>query len=93
MFAINNVPDHLHLLEGFGTTMSMADFMEEIKAISSKFINDKDLIGLKIPDSKNGLKLEPVTPLSIQTRGNVHRSSPDVHKHHALPYSTHRHTA
>jgi len=47
MLAINNVPDHLHLLVGFGTTMSMADFMEEIKAISSKFINDKGWLKVK----------------------------------------------
>jgi len=40
MLAINNMPDHLHLFVGFGTTMSMADFMEEVKAISSKFINE-----------------------------------------------------
>ena len=39
--AINNMPEHLHLFVGFGTTMSMADFMEEVKAISSKFINEK----------------------------------------------------
>ncbi|RPH29764.1 MAG: IS200/IS605 family transposase [Bacteroidales bacterium] len=41
LLAINNMPDHLHLLVGFGTTMSMSDFMEEVKSISSKFINDK----------------------------------------------------
>ena len=41
MLAINNVPDHLHMLVGFGTTMSMGDFMEEVKSISSKFINEK----------------------------------------------------
>lgn len=41
LIAINNVPDHLHMFIGFGTTMSMADFMEEVKSISSKFINDK----------------------------------------------------
>lgn len=41
MLAINNVPDHLHMLVGFGSTMSMGDFMEEVKAISSKFINEK----------------------------------------------------
>ena len=44
LLAINNVPNHLHLLVGFGTTMSMADFMEEVKAISSKFINDQHWI-------------------------------------------------
>lgn len=41
ILAINNMPDHLHLFVGFGTTMSMADFMEEVKSISSKFINEK----------------------------------------------------
>jgi len=41
MLAINNMPDHLHLFVGFGTAMSMADFMEEVKSISSKFINEK----------------------------------------------------
>jgi len=44
MLAINNVPDHIHLLVGFGTTMSISDFMEEVKAISSKFINEKGWI-------------------------------------------------
>jgi len=44
MLAINNMPDHLHLLVGFGTTISMADFMEEVKSISSKFINEKEWI-------------------------------------------------
>jgi REP element-mobilizing transposase RayT len=44
LLAINNLPDHMHILVGFGTTMSMADFMEEIKSISSKFINEKGWI-------------------------------------------------
>lgn len=44
LLAINNVPDHLHMLVGFGTTMSIADFIEEVKSISSKFINDKNWI-------------------------------------------------
>jgi REP element-mobilizing transposase RayT len=44
VLAINNIPDHLHLFVGFGTTMSIADFMEEVKSISSKFINEKGWI-------------------------------------------------
>jgi putative transposase len=44
MLAINSVPDHLHMLVGFNTIMSMADFMEEVKSISSKFINEKGWI-------------------------------------------------
>jgi REP element-mobilizing transposase RayT len=44
MLAINNMPDHIHLFIGFNTTMSISDFMEEVKSISSKFINEKGWI-------------------------------------------------
>ena len=44
MLAINNMPDHIHLLVGFNTTMSISDLMEEVKSISSKFINEKGWI-------------------------------------------------
>ena len=44
LIAINNVPDHLHMFIGFGTNMSIADFMEEAKSVSSKFINEKGRI-------------------------------------------------
>ncbi len=47
MLAINNMPDHLHLFVGFGTTMSIADFMEQVKSISSKFINENGWVGGK----------------------------------------------
>jgi len=47
LLAINNMPDHVHLLVGFGTTMSIADFVEEIKALSSKFINEKGWVRWK----------------------------------------------
>ena len=32
------------MLVGFGTTLSIADFIEEVKSISSKFINEKGWI-------------------------------------------------
>jgi REP element-mobilizing transposase RayT len=44
LIAINNVPDHLHMFIGFGTNISISDFMEEVKSISSKFINEKGWI-------------------------------------------------
>jgi putative transposase len=44
MLAINSMPDHLHMLVGFNTTISIADFMEQVKSISSKFINEKGWI-------------------------------------------------
>jgi len=47
LLAINNVPDHIHFLVGFGTTMSIADFMEEVKSVSSRFINEKHWVNGK----------------------------------------------
>jgi REP element-mobilizing transposase RayT len=44
LIVINNVPDHIHILVGFSTTISIGDFMEEVKSISSKFINEKKWI-------------------------------------------------
>ena len=41
LIAINNVPDHLHLFVDLHRTYSIAKFLQEIKALSSKFINEK----------------------------------------------------
>lgn len=43
MISINGTPDHLHLLVGFHTTQSISDFMQDVKAASSKWINDRRL--------------------------------------------------
>lgn len=40
LIVINGMPDHVHLLVGFRATQSMADFMQDVKAGSSKWIND-----------------------------------------------------
>lgn len=40
MIAINGMPDHLHMLVGFRATQSMADLMQDVKASSSKWVND-----------------------------------------------------
>ncbi len=40
MIAINGMPDHVHMLIGFKATQSMADLMQDVKAGSSKWIND-----------------------------------------------------
>jgi REP element-mobilizing transposase RayT len=39
--AINNMPDHLHLLVGMKPDLSLSDLMRDVKAGSSKFINEK----------------------------------------------------
>lgn len=40
MIIINGMPDHVHMLIGFRATQSMADLMQDVKASSSKWIND-----------------------------------------------------
>jgi REP element-mobilizing transposase RayT len=42
MIAINGMPDHVHMLIGFRATQSMADLMQDVKAGSSKWINDNN---------------------------------------------------
>jgi putative transposase len=41
LIAINNLPDHLHLLVGLRPDSSLSDLVRDIKANSSKFINEK----------------------------------------------------
>jgi len=41
LIAINNVPDHLHMLIGVRPDASLSDLVRAVKAGSSKFINSK----------------------------------------------------
>ncbi|MBP7497466.1 MAG: IS200/IS605 family transposase [Bacteroidales bacterium] len=41
MLSINCMPDHTHLFIGFKPSISISELIQEIKAISSKFINEK----------------------------------------------------
>lgn len=41
LIAINNMPDHLHLLVGLRPDAALSDLMRDVKAGSSKFINEK----------------------------------------------------
>jgi len=43
MLCVNGMPDHVHLLVGFRTTQSIADFMQDVKASSSKWVNENHL--------------------------------------------------
>ncbi len=44
MLAINGTSDHLHIFVGFHTTQSISDLMQDIKANSSKWINEKKFL-------------------------------------------------
>ena len=41
LIAINNVADHIHIFVDLNRNYSIAKFVQEIKALSSKFINEK----------------------------------------------------
>ena len=41
LIVINNMPDHLHLLVGLRPDSSLSDLVRDVKAGSSKFINEK----------------------------------------------------
>ena len=41
LITINNLPDHLHLLVGLRPDAALSDLVRDVKAGSSKFINDK----------------------------------------------------
>lgn len=41
ILAINGMPDHIHLFFGMRPTQSLSDLMQEVKASSSKWINEK----------------------------------------------------
>jgi putative transposase len=41
LIAINNMPDHLHLLAGLRPDAALSDLVRDVKAGSSKFINEK----------------------------------------------------
>ena len=41
LIAINNMPDHLHLLVGLRPDVALSDLIRDVKAGSSKFINER----------------------------------------------------
>ncbi len=47
MIAINGMPDHVHLLIGMRPTQSISDLMQDVKANSSKWINERSFIKTK----------------------------------------------
>jgi len=47
LLSIYAMPDHIHLLVGMNTSLSIADLARDIKAISSKFINESSWMKFK----------------------------------------------
>jgi putative transposase len=47
LIAINNMPDHVHILSGLKPSMALSDLVGDIKSGSSGFINDRRWIAGK----------------------------------------------
>lgn len=47
LIAINGMPDHIHILIGLKPNKALSDLVRDIKANSSRFINEKRLINGK----------------------------------------------
>lgn len=47
MLAIHCMPDHIHLFVGFRPTISIANFVKEIKVETNEFINNKKWLNSK----------------------------------------------
>lgn len=47
LLAINGMPDHVHVFIGMRPTQSISDLMQDIKASTSKWINDKKFLKVK----------------------------------------------
>lgn len=44
LIAINGMPNHVHLLVGLKPDIALSDLIRDVKANSSKFINDKQWV-------------------------------------------------
>ncbi len=44
LLSINGMPDHIHIFFGLRPTQSIAELMQDIKACSSKWINERNLV-------------------------------------------------
>ncbi len=48
LIAINSMPDHLHLLVGIKPDSRLSDLVRDVKANSSRFINEKKMVEAEI---------------------------------------------
>ena len=40
VLALNGMPDHVHLVAGFPTTITLANLVKQVKGVSSHFVNE-----------------------------------------------------
>ncbi len=76
---INGMPDHLHLLIGFKPDCKLSDLIRDIKANSSKWINEQKFVTGKF-DWQTGFGAFSVSQSQIQTVVNYILNQETHHK-------------
>jgi REP-associated tyrosine transposase len=79
LIAINNMPDHMHLLIGLRPDMSLSDLVRDIKANSSRFISEKRWVAGRF-SWQQGFGAFSYSHSQIETVVRYIRNQP---KHHA----------
>ena len=80
VYALNGMPDHVHLVVGLPATLSVSDFMEAVKGASSHYINC-------LPGLPNCLYWQPGYGLLTFSQGDLKRVVTYVEnqkQHHAI---------
>jgi len=67
LIAINNMPDHLHLLVGLRPDSSLSDLVRDIKANSSKFINEQRWVVGRFFTSRTSKNITPENHSAMNT--------------------------
>lgn len=79
LLAIYCMPDHAHLFVGFRPTQSVADFMREVKANSSEFINRERLVACHF-NWQEGYGAFSYAHSQVQQVINYVRAQPEHHR-------------
>ncbi len=83
MIAINNMPDHLHLLLGLSPTQSISDMMRDVKGDSARFINKEKLTRSKF-NWQEGYGAFSYSRTQISTVATYIENQQEHHRHHTF---------
>ena len=72
-------PDHTHILVGFRPSISISDLVRDIKSVSSKFINEQNLVGFRF-NWQDGYGAFTCSHSAITAVSNYIKRQPQHHK-------------
>lgn len=80
---INCVEDHMHILVGMNSRMSVADLMREVKANSSRFVNEHKFVPVRF-EWQEGYGGFSVSPYDVPRIIEYIKNQEEHHKHQNL---------